>query len=62
MRRQLRKLVEKQHGDVKNHPAQQWEGWCCAYFANKNTDSSRARKVKKSIFTRIVWPVMISTA
>lgn len=26
LRRQLRKLVEKQHGDVKNHPAQQVGG------------------------------------
>jgi cold shock CspA family protein/ribosome-associated translation inhibitor RaiA len=32
MRRQLRKLVEKQHGDVKNHPAQQVGGLIVRLF------------------------------
>jgi cold shock CspA family protein len=32
MRCQLRKLVEKQHGDVKNHPAQQVGGLVLRLF------------------------------
>jgi cold shock CspA family protein/ribosome-associated translation inhibitor RaiA len=32
MRRQLRKLVEKQHGDVKNHPEQQAGGLVVRLF------------------------------
>jgi cold shock CspA family protein/ribosome-associated translation inhibitor RaiA len=35
MRRQLRKLVEKQHGDVKAHPAQEMSGMVVRLFRDQ---------------------------
>jgi ribosome-associated translation inhibitor RaiA len=58
MRRQLTKLVEKQHGDIKTHPAQQVGGLVVRLFRNKDTGLSRVRTARKSIFIKTACPEM----
>ena len=58
MRRRLRKLTEKQHGDVKTHPAHQVGGLVIRFFSNRDTASSKAWTVGKSIFIRTAYPEM----
>jgi ribosome-associated translation inhibitor RaiA len=56
VRRQLTKLVEKQHGDIKTHPAQEIGGLVFDCFVNKDTGLSRVRTTRKSIFIKTACP------